>query len=57
MMLQSNDSNLETGFLMDIKTKNWLTALVLGLLALSFYVYAMPQAVRDLVVKAVKSIF
>jgi hypothetical protein len=57
MMLQSNDSNLETGFLMDIKTKNWLTALILGLLALSFYVYAMPQAVRDLVVKAVKSIF
>lgn len=57
MMLQSNDSNLETGFLMDIKTKNWLTALILGFLALSFYVYAMPQAVRDLVVKAVKSIF
>lgn len=57
MMLHSNDSNFETGFLMDIKTKNWLTALILGLLALSFYVYAMPQAVRDLVVKAVKSIF
>lgn len=57
MMPHSNDSNLETGFLMDIKTKNWLTALILGLLALSFYVYAMPQAVRDLVVKAVKSIF
>jgi hypothetical protein len=42
---------------MDIKTKNWLTALMLGLLALSFYIYAIPAAIRDLFVKAVKSIF
>jgi hypothetical protein len=42
---------------MTLKTKNRLTAALLGLLALSFYIYAMPSAVIESLVKALKGLF
>jgi hypothetical protein len=42
---------------MKLKTKNRLTATLLGLLALGFYIYAMPSAVIDQLVKALKACF
>jgi hypothetical protein len=42
---------------MKLKTKNRLTALLLGLLALSLYLYAMPTAVLDALIKAIKHLF
>ena len=43
--------------LMKLKTKNRLTASLLGLLALSFYLYAMPSAVIESLIKALKNLF
>jgi hypothetical protein len=42
---------------MNLKTKNLLTASILGLLALSFYLYAMPSAVIEQIAKAIRAIF
>jgi hypothetical protein len=42
---------------MNIKTKNRLTASLLGVLAVGFYIYAMPSAVIESLVKALKSLF
>ena len=42
---------------MTVKTKNLLTASLLGLLAVSFYIYAMPSAVIEQLGKALKALF
>ena len=42
---------------MKIKTKNSLTAWLLGLLAFGFYIYAMPTAVIEALIKALKNLF
>jgi hypothetical protein len=42
---------------MTVKTKNRLTASLLGILAVSFYIYAMPTAVIEALVKALKNLF
>lgn len=42
---------------MNVKTKNRLTACLLGLLALSFYIYAMPSAVIEQLAKALRAVF
>ena len=41
---------------MNLKTKNWLTASLLGLLALGFYIYAMPSAVIEQLAKALRAV-
>ncbi|MEQ1559226.1 MAG: hypothetical protein ABL933_09885 [Methyloglobulus sp.] len=42
---------------MNVKTKNILTASLLGLLAFGFYLYAMPSAVVEQIAKALKAVF
>jgi hypothetical protein len=42
---------------MNLKTKNRLTASILGLLAFSFYLFAVPAAVIEQFVKALKAVF
>ncbi|WP_268768262.1 hypothetical protein [Methyloglobulus morosus] len=42
---------------MNVKTKNLLTASLLGLLAFSFYIYAMPSAVIEQLGKVLRSLF
>jgi hypothetical protein len=43
--------------LMNLRSKNLLTATLLGLLALSFYIYAMPSAVIEQLAKALRAVF
>ena len=41
---------------MTVKTKNILTASLLGILAISFYIFAMPDAVIEQLGKALKTL-